>query len=106
MTVGFQKRDEFLHHLKTELCVLHFATPETQSHFHLHIFTEEIYRVPDLDPEIMRINAWAELDFFDGGRVLMLLGLYSVKEFGGLGSTLTNPISRGRRPRSATPNPL
>ena len=28
------------------------------------------------------------------------------ENFGGLGSSLTNPISRGRRPRSDTPNPL
>jgi hypothetical protein len=31
---------------------------------------------------------------------------FPARNFGGLGSTLTNPISRGRRPRSATPNPL
>ena len=30
---------------------------------------------------------------------------FARKGFGGLGSTLTIPISRGRRPRSATPNP-
>ncbi len=30
----------------------------------------------------------------------------TAKNSGGLGSTLTDPISRGRRPRSATPNPL
>jgi hypothetical protein len=27
------------------------------------------------------------------------------RDFGGLGSALTYPISRGRRPRSATPQP-
>jgi len=56
--------------------------------------------------QIAEVRTQRHSPLFSVFSVLMLLGLYSVKEFGGLGSTLTNPISRGRRPRSATPNPL
>ena len=74
MTVRLKHGDEFFHHLETKFRVLHLATPETQRHFHLHVFAEEIYGVADFDRKIMRINARAELDFFYRGSVLMLLG--------------------------------
>jgi hypothetical protein len=50
---------KFSDHFKSDLGVGHFAAPEFQRHFHLHILAQEIDRMGNLDAQIMRIDARA-----------------------------------------------
>lgn len=75
MAEGFQLRDKFLDHLKPNVGVRHLPPAKAQGHFHFHVLAQKINRVADLDAEVMGVNAGTELDFLDGGGVLMFLGL-------------------------------
>jgi len=66
--------DETFDLLETVFLVRHFAAAKFQGDLHLHIFAEEFDGVMHFDAEIMRINAGAELDFFDFRGVLALFG--------------------------------
>jgi hypothetical protein len=62
--------------LKPEFGVRHFAPAKLEHNLHLHLFAEEIDRVARLDPQIMRVDFRAELDFLYLIGVLVLFGLF------------------------------
>ncbi len=66
--------EEFIHGLKTEFLVSHFAAPEAERDFHLHLLAKKVDGMVELDPEIMGINGRAELDFLNFIGVMVLLG--------------------------------
>ena len=67
--IGMSKRgefrDEFLHHLKPKLGVLHLAPAKTQRNFDLHVLAQKVNRMAHLDAEVVGINSRTELDFLD-----------------------------------------
>ena len=72
MAVGRQFGEKFTDDLESEFRVRHFASAEFQRDFHLHVLAQKINRMADLDAEVVRVNARAELNFLDGRGVLML----------------------------------
>ncbi len=79
MPHAFEFDDCFLHHVKADVRVRHFATAELQPELHLVAVIEEIFGVTQLRIEIALGNACAELDLLDLARgrfrvrVLLLL---------------------------------
>src|SRR5450756_1466593 len=72
--VRLDVRDELLDDFKTDLGVRHFPAAEYKRDLHLHVFAKKINGVLELDAQIMRVDARAELHFLDGRSVLVLFG--------------------------------
>ena len=67
-------RDEFVDDLKPDFGMGHFTAAKLEGDLDLHVLAEEIHGMHDLDAEIVRIDARAQLDLLDGGGVLVLAG--------------------------------
>ena len=65
---------KFIDDLEADFGVRHFAAAKFQRDLHLHVFAQKIDGVHQLDAEVVRVNARAQLHFLDDGGVLMLLG--------------------------------
>ena len=65
---------KFIDDLKADFGVRHFAAAKFQRDLHLHVLAQKIDRVRQLDAQVVRVNARAQLDFLDDGGVLVLLG--------------------------------
>ena len=74
MTIRSDLGQEFLNHLKAVFGMRHFASPEFEGDFDFHVLAQEINSMLNFDAKIVRIDFWAELDFFNFVGVLMLLG--------------------------------
>jgi hypothetical protein len=93
--------DKFFNDIKTDFRVGHFAATEFEGDFDFHVFAQEINGMHELDAQVMGINARAELDFLDGGGVLVfarfffLLGQF-VAELADLHQAAHGRVGRGR----------
>ena len=59
IAVGHDLGQKFVDDLEADFRVRHFATAEFERDLHLHVLTEKIHRVRDLDAEVVRVNARA-----------------------------------------------
>ena len=59
MTVGRDVGEKFIDDGKSDLGVRHFTSAKFQRDLHLHVLAEKIYRVRQLDSQIVRVNARA-----------------------------------------------
>ena len=74
MAVGSDFLNEFSHHLEAVFLVRHFAAAEAQRDLDFHLLAEEVDGMAQFNPEIVRIDRRAELDFLDLVGVLVLFG--------------------------------
>ena len=77
MAEGRDVGDEFVDDLEADFGVRHFAAAKLERDLHLHVFAQKIDGVLQLDAEVVRVNARAQLHFLDGGGVLVLLDSFS-----------------------------
>ena len=69
--VRFDLAKEFSDDIEANFCVGHFPAAKFEGDFDLHVFAKKIYSVCKFDAQVMGINTRAELDFLDGGSVLV-----------------------------------
>lgn len=74
MAVGCYIGKKFVYDGEADLGVRHFAAAKFQGDLHLHVFAQKINCVRQLDAEVVRINARAQLHFLDDGSVVVFLG--------------------------------
>ena len=74
MAIRSDVSEEFLDDLEPEFRVGHFAAADLERDLDLHVLAQEVDRVADFNPEIVRVDLRTELHLFDFVGVLMLLG--------------------------------
>src|SRR5262249_25743773 len=76
MPVSSDFREKFFDDLESKFGVRHLTAAELERDLHFHVLAKKIDGMPNFYTEIMRINFRAQLNFFDFGGMLMLLGFF------------------------------